>query len=286
MAKFHFGLSALLLCPSVLAQSPMETISKIWNSKVQLAADVSQFAGASSVLRAMAHMPGPDVQAQAGHLDPEGPAAQCDRDFGMLCPSKFVNIGPAKGGQDPVCAGSEEYTGPCQGAYSFKNLSPRAKAQWSEECLTSWPCKTCTHDHRAPCPESWEQQGGACSPTAAYDGPCQDAVGFSSYNAEMRATWSEQCQAFWGCLGEDASSASSGTVSFLASKTLPVDGYKIRNSLYLTQPLREPEQASVNVIENEDVQSMQAKAKYRGMEDKSGQLEEQIRAQLAAMTAP
>lgn len=285
MAKLYFGLSALLLCPSVLAQSPMETIAKIWNSKVQLAADVSQFAGASSVLRTMAHMPGPDVQAHANHLDPEGPVAQCDRDFGMLCPSKFVNIGAVKGGQDPMCAGSEDYAGPCQGAYSFKNLSPRAKAQWSEECLTSWPCKTCTHDHRASCPEGWEQQeSAACIPTSAYDGPCQDAVDFGSYNAEMRAAWSEQCQAFWGCLGEDAVRASS--VSFLASKTLPVDGYKIRNSLSLTQPLREPEQASVNVIENEDVQSMQAKAKYRGMEDKAAQLEEQIRAQLAAMTAP
>ena len=37
----------------------------------------------------------------------------------------------------------------------------------------------------------------------------------------------------------------------------------------MQQPLREPEQASVNVIENEDVQSMQTKAKYRGMEVRS-----------------
>jgi len=115
MAKLYFGLSALLLCPSVLAQSPMETIAKIWNSKVQLAADVSQFAGASSVLRTMAHMPGPDVQAHANHLDPEGPVAQCDRDFGMLCPSKFVNIGAVKGGQDPMCAGSED----CHSQFNF-----------------------------------------------------------------------------------------------------------------------------------------------------------------------
>ena len=107
MAKLHFGLSALLLCPSALAQSPIdETISKIWSSKVQLAADMSQFAGASSVLREMAHMPSPS--AHVGSLDPAVPAAQCDRDFGMLCPSKFVNIGPVKGGQDAMCAGSED----------------------------------------------------------------------------------------------------------------------------------------------------------------------------------
>lgn len=281
MAKLHFGLSALLLCPSALAQSPIdETISKIWSSKVQLAADVSQFAGASSVLREMAHMPSPS--AHVGSLDPAVPAAQCDRDFGMLCPSKFVNIGPVKGGQDAMCAGSEDYTGPCQGAYSFKHLSARAKAQWADECATSWPCKTCTNDHTAPCPQGWQEEGKVCSPTSEYDGPCADAVDFSSYNAEMRAAWGEQCGAFWGCLGAEASAG----VAFLASKTLPVDGYKIRNSLPLTEPMREPAQASVNVIMAEDVQSMQQKAKYRGMQDKAAQLEEQIRTQLAAMTAP
>merc|ERR1712187_100334 len=53
------------------------------------------------------------------------------------------------------------------------------------------------------------------------------------------------------------SQAPSSKLSFLSSKTIPVDAYKIRNSLYLTQPLRSPPQAAINVIEREDVAKMQ-----------------------------
>ncbi|CAJ1365929.1 unnamed protein product [Effrenium voratum] len=86
-----------------------------------------------------------------------------------------------------------------------------------------------------------------------------------------------------------------GSASFLASKVMPVDGFKIRNSLFLTQLLRSPAQgartsaeayfavdvagfcnaASVNVIEKEDVANMKSKAVYKGMQDKLRRMKEQ-----------
>ena len=63
---------------------------------------------------------------------------------------------------------------------------------------------------------------------------------------------------------------------FLAARALPVDGYKIRNSLYLTQPLRSPAQAALNVISREDTSLMQEEAKYAGMAQASRRLMESI----------
>merc|ERR1712117_664669 len=92
---------------------------------------------------------------------------------------------------------------------------------------------------------------------------------------------------YWACDVNEASARSQSRASlqrsslqplaFLASKTIPVDGYKIRNSLYLTQPMREPAQASVNVIMHEDMQRMQEESKYKGMEEQIAQLQENIK---------
>lgn len=57
----------------------------------------------------------------------------------------------------------------------------------------------------------------------------------------------------------------SKSLGFLAAKALPVDGYKLRNSLYLTQPLRSPAQAALNIISREDTLQMREEAKYAGM---------------------
>ncbi|CAJ1442324.1 unnamed protein product [Effrenium voratum] len=74
-----------------------------------------------------------------------------------------------------------------------------------------------------------------------------------------------------------------GSASFLASKVMPVDGFKIRNSLFLTQLLRSPAQASVNVIEKEDVANMKSKAVYKGMQDKLRRMKEQTALLLAKL---
>jgi len=56
---------------------------------------------------------------------------------------------------------------------------------------------------------------------------------------------------------------------FLAS---PVDSDRIRNSLYLSQPLRSPPQATVNVVMQEDVRGMQDHAKYAGAREQTARL--------------
>jgi len=290
MFSFALVLPALMCLPgarSAEAPNILDSISKIWSSsKISVVPDTSQF-GASSVLKAMARMPAP---VKTGPASP-APQGACEKDYGQLCPAMFVNIGPVHG-EEPHCTGASDYSGPCDGAFSFSGLSPIAKEQWSETCQAWWPCKECTRDFTEQCPQLWEPEGAMCKPTQAYRGPCTTHLDFGSYNQEMRQAWSASCGAFWSCLDVETSAAH-GTValavrrpvSFLASKSIPVDGYKIRNSLYLTQPLREPEQASVNVIMSEDLPRMQEESKYRGMEDKAVQLKHQIRAMLTAMTA-
>ena len=82
--------------------------------------------------------------------------------------------------------------------------------------------------------------------------------------------------------------------SFLASRVLPVDPLKIRNSLFLTvcgctfllpssgryisvcyckQPMRSPAMAAVNIIEREDMPVLEDAAKYKGMEDETDRLQ-------------
>ena len=74
-----------------------------------------------------------------------------------------------------------------------------------------------------------------------------------------------------------------GSSSFLATKVLPVDADRIKKGLYLTQSLRSPPQASVNVIMREDVHHMQDASKYEGMVDQTHRLQEEFRKGLAAM---
>merc|ERR1719291_433615 len=65
-------------------------------------------------------------------------------------------------------------------------------------------------------------------------------------------------------------------VSFVATKSLPTDAYKMRNSVFLTAPMRSPPQAAVNVIMREDVSGMQERSKYRGMESQIRRLRRQF----------
>jgi len=260
--------------------SAIADISGIWSkTKVSAAADIAAFAGASNIFRALAHAPAPKLRAHDA-VDPVVPAAACDRDFGRLCPEGFVRIGPVRDGSDEYCAAATDYTGPCDGAYSFSGLSSNAKARWSEKCLASWPCKKCSKVS-SPCPMGWVQEEGVCSPSVAHEahGAC-GPTDFGSYNAAMREAWSSQCGAHWEC---DATLGHETKVAFLATRTIPIDAYKIRNSLYLTQPMREPPQASINVVMREDLHELEEESKYRGMEDQAAQLREDIRDALQAM---
>ena len=57
--------------------------------------------------------------------------------------------------------------------------------------------------------------------------------------------------------------------SFLTSGVLPIDPEHIRKGIDLTQPLRAPPQAAVNVVEREDTAAMDYGAQYVGMIDQT-----------------
>ena len=80
----------------------------------------------------------------------------------------------------------------------------------------------------------------------------------------------------------DGTRASDQAASFLAAKVLPIDAGKIKNSLYVTQSMRSPPQASVNVIMREDIEELQRKVKYEGMKEQTARLKEYVRSRFAA----
>ena len=69
--------------------------------------------------------------------------------------------------------------------------------------------------------------------------------------------------------------------SFLATKVLPIVADKIKNSLYVTQSMRSPPQASVNVIMHENIEEAERRAKYQGMKTQAAKLKEYVRRRLA-----
>ena len=71
--------------------------------------------------------------------------------------------------------------------------------------------------------------------------------------------------------------------SFLATKVGWVDAQKVRDSLYLTQLMRSPAQASVNVLVHEDPYQLGAHAKYKAMESAASYLKSYVDAGLVAL---
>ena len=71
--------------------------------------------------------------------------------------------------------------------------------------------------------------------------------------------------------------------SFLATKGGWIDSQKVRNSLYLTQLMRSPAQASVNVLVHEDPYQLGAHAKYKAMESAASYLKSYVDAGVLAL---
>jgi len=71
--------------------------------------------------------------------------------------------------------------------------------------------------------------------------------------------------------------------SFLATKVGWVDAQKVRDSLYLTQLMRSPAQASVNVLVHEDPYQLGAHAKYKAMESAASYLKSYVDAGVLAL---
>merc|ERR1712166_31846 len=72
--------------------------------------------------------------------------------------------------------------------------------------------------------------------------------------------------------GLGSSKPTAKATSFLSSRVLPVDALKIRNSMFVTQPMRSPAAAAVNVVMKEDVAELQDVAKYAAMENQIDRL--------------
>jgi hypothetical protein len=95
----------------------------------------------------------------------------------------------------------------------------------------------------------------------------QKARMLAAEKAEIAAIVRETLAPLVDALRLRGSSARGGLrqAGFLSSGVLPVDPARIRKGIDLTQPLRAPPQATVNVIEREDTVAMEDGAKYAGM---------------------
>ena len=217
------------------------------SSPVSVVPDTTAIDEASKVIKGLAQIPAPSSINVKGLLDPKLDASveTCDRDYSMMCPDQFVNVGPIFGGTTEYCAASSDYDGPCASeAHTFDGMTIKAKARWSKLCQTSWPCILCERDYSAVCPEGWTQLNSSlsCAPPPAYAGPCRGgdtfeytlgrdtsslaylkmvSTDFSGYNAAMMQHWSAECGAFWPCSAGSMSLQSAVTgSSFVLSTNL------------------------------------------------------------------
>ena len=179
---------------------PLDSIVEFFKSApVHVGEPDAQVQAASAVMREVAAEAGPRSPFLNRELNPDLSANElfCDRDYAQLCPEGFASVGGTS------CAALASYDGPCAGeARSFQGLPASAKARWSMQCATSWPCKSCTRDFSEFCPEGWlaDAASGTCSPFAGYAGPCSGPISFAGYNAEMLQQFSSSCGAFWPCM--------------------------------------------------------------------------------------
>jgi len=144
-------------------------------------------------------------------------------------------------------------------------------------------CGSCSQrDHKASCPSGWSGVGdGRCEASKSYGGYCAKTQSFIGLSVAGKMELEVICGVCWPCSGSknndalctDCGDRKQSSASFLSARVLPVDSYKIRNSLFLSQPLRMPAAAAVNVIENEDTSRMYEEAKYAGMQSQASRLD-------------
>jgi CPW-WPC domain-containing protein len=198
------------------------------------------------------------------------------------CPREFEGCPRAWEEKGGACHPPADYEGTCGvfGLPDFEGKSVEDKEAFAAECRLSWPCvAACALDFSA-CPRTWQSSGGSCIAPGDYQGICSTTTDFAGYSQSQKAEWASMCGATWPCA---KAGLAARAVGFLAARSMPIDGYKIRNSLSLTEALRAPAPASVNVIMHEDVASMQQASKYRGMEEQAQRLEQQIEDTLSLM---
>ena len=147
------------------------------------------------------------------------------------CPRQFNDCPDGWEANGNICSPSADYDGLCEAFdhAAFEEKSVQEQEAFAVECRLSWPCTpSCARDFSG-CPESWQSSSGACMAPGTYEGMCSTTTRFSGYSSRQKADWASLCDATWPCVATTARA-----VSFLASKSMPVDAYKIRNSIPLT----------------------------------------------------
>lgn len=242
----------------------------------------------------------------------------CDKDYSDLCPLGWTEF------TDGSCAAPKAYAGTCSKRQVFVGVSVAEKMEAEIACSMCWPCArggegtsgSCVRDWAQPCPNGYspkdlanhefsETSGLTCVADLTYEGECEPEVIFQ--DVQRKRDFSERCQTSWPCKfvcegdGCSEGSAAAGPIrasslpeiaggrrlrstSFLASRVLPVDGYRIRNSLYLTQLLRMPAAAAVNVVEHEDAQRIYEEAKYKAMQGQASRLDRSFESKLQLLS--
>ena len=73
-------------------------------------------------------------------------AESCDRDFGAVCPDKWVAIGAILGDGRNQCAASFQYEGPCgENVYAFDGVSKLGRLRWSNMCRVAFHSRIGTY---------------------------------------------------------------------------------------------------------------------------------------------
>lgn len=293
MALFVVLFLSWLQCGLSGWESPLESAAKI---SPQEREQISKNAATASQ-RAYAPTKGmvAKLLAVEAHMEKECPKCD-DKDYSDACPLGWKAL------PDGRCKAPASYTGMCGDTQTFMGSSVAQKMELETSCEICWPCTrgndqaaTCIRDWTSPCPQGFTPQeivhnelqgasGANCVANIFYEGECEQQVVFNDVAAKHE--FAERCQTSWPCQqmcqdnscqdAEDMSGGGKGqqkSTSFLAARVLPVDAYKIRNSLFLSQLLRMPAAAAVNVVEHEDVPQMYEQAKYKAMQGQSARLD-------------
>lgn len=239
-----------------------------------------------------------------------------DKDYSDACPLGWTEL------TDGSCAAPKTYEAACSNKQVFIGSSVAEKMEVELSCAICWPCSgggadsaaTCVRDWAQPCPNGYSPQdlpnnefseasGVTCVADLTYEGECEAEISFKDSHAKQE--FSERCQTSWPCKptceggvcteGVAALEPSTATflgeaghglrsASFLAARVIPETRYKIRNSLYLTQLLRSPAQASINVVEQEDPQRVYEEAKYKAMQGRALRLDRALETKLQLLT--
>jgi len=223
-----------------------------------------------------------DLEAEAAAAAAQLPCPECAHDYSALCPKGWSE------GSAGVCTAPESYTAPCAAFAYFSAMSSADKARFEGRCAVCWPCAAgavAFTQVRTKGPDSPTLNLHVAEPNDAAAVKSKKAMQqkLAALESSQLETAEEMANKMTSAMRQMSALASGKSVSFLASEVLPVDAYKIRNSLYLTQSMRSPAQAAINVVSREDVAKAQEEAKYKGMLAQTANIMKSIKTELTQM---